>query len=96
MRGSPAPAAEGVGKLEDWNSSVRRAALETVSEFEPSLLALHADAVIDLLEDTDFGVRQQALIAIAELDPSVLAKRASKLLPLLDDDEDIVRQTGAV
>ena len=41
-----------VARLEDPDSHVRRAALETLGKLDPATLAQHAEAVVATLEDS--------------------------------------------
>ena len=60
--------------LANESPDMRSAALDVMSEFEPDVIALHADAIAEKLHDVDELVREDALVALSKLDVAELTK----------------------
>ena len=52
-------------------------ALTILRRLEPTVLAGHASAIVDMLEDSDASVRYNALETLAKLEAAVLGQHAA-------------------
>ena len=60
-------------KRKHSDAGVRRAAVKTLRQLPPEVLATHAPAVVAKLEDSDEGVRWAAVETLGKLPPEALA-----------------------
>ena len=65
-------------------SKVRWTALTILRRLEPTVLAGHASAIVDMLEDSDASVRYNALETLAKLEAAVLGQHAAAIAQQLD------------
>ena len=71
---------DAAAKLEDSECGVRRAAVQTLGQLPPEVLAAHAAAVVAKLEHSDSDVRQAAVEMLGQLPPEVLAAHAAAVV----------------